>query len=72
MKCPVCAGFVQLERMNFIYQETKNIRVKTTYECNNGHTFKAKEKKAVAKTNPRRKKEGLQSTIRRNRDLVQG
>ena len=25
-KCPVCVGFVEIERMKFIYQEGKNIR----------------------------------------------
>lgn len=70
MKCPVCAGFVEIERMNFIYQEGKNIRVKRIYECENGHTFKGKEKKAVAKTDPSRKKEALERAIRKNRRLV--
>jgi len=70
MKCPECGSFVEIERMNFIYEQGRNIRVERTHECENGHTFKAKEKKALARVDPRRKKEALERAIRKNRRLV--
>jgi len=45
MKCPECGSFVELERMNFIYQEGRNIRVERICECVLGHKFQAKPRK---------------------------
>lgn len=49
MKCSVCGSFVELERMKFIYQDGKNIRVERTCECVSGHKFQAKSRKGPDK-----------------------
>ena len=51
VKCK-CGALVELERMNFIYQEGRNIRVERICECEKGHCFK-KEVKARRKKRKR-------------------
>lgn len=54
MKCLKCSAFVEIERMKFIYQDGKNMRVERVCECVNGHKFKAKLRKET-----KRKSAGL-------------